>query len=46
MFILSSVKLNVVISLGEYINAVVSRIVIGTLDFCQNLSIFADVSKA
>ena len=37
------------ISLGEYINAVVSRIVIGPLDlkiFCQNLSIFADVSEA
>ena len=29
MFILSSLKLNVVISLGEYINAVVSRTVIG-----------------
>ena len=49
MFILSSLKLNVVISLVEYINAVVSRIVIGTLDLkqsCQNLSIFAVVSKA
>ena len=49
MFILSSLKLNVVISLDKNINAIVSRIVIGTLDFlknCQNFSIFADVSKA
>ena len=30
MFILSSYKLNVVIGLGEYFNAVVSRIVIGS----------------
>ena len=37
MFILSSLKLNVVINLGEYINAVVSRIVIGTLDLKQFL---------
>ena len=40
MFILSSLKLNVVISLGEYINAVVSRIVIGTLDLKQFLPKF------
>ena len=40
MFILSSLKLNVVLSLGEYINAVVSRIVIGTLDLKQFLSKF------
>ena len=38
--ILSSLKLNVVISLGEYINAVVSRIVIGTLDLKQFLPKF------
>ena len=40
MFILFSLKLNVVISLGEYINAVVSRIVIGTLDLKQFLTKF------
>ena len=40
MLILSSLKLNVVISLGEYINAVVSRIVIGTLDLKQFLPKF------
>ena len=40
VYILSSLKLNVVISLGEYINAVVSRIVIGTLDLKQFLSKF------
>ena len=40
MFILSSLKLNAVISLGEYINAVVSRIVIGTLDLKQFLPKF------
>ena len=40
MFILSSLKVNVVISLGEYINAVVSRIVIGTLDVKQFLPKF------
>ena len=34
------IKLNVVISLGEYINAVVSRIVIGTLDLKQFLPKF------
>ena len=32
--------LNVVLSLGEYINAVVSRIVIGTLDLKQFLPKF------
>ena len=37
---LSSLKLNVVISLGEYINAVFSRIVIGTLDLKQFLPKF------
>ena len=40
MFVLSSLKLNVVVSLGEYINAVVSRIVIGTLDLKQFLPKF------
>ena len=40
MFILSSLILNVVISLGKYINAVVSRIVIGTLDLKQFLPKF------
>ena len=40
MFILSSLKLNVVINLGEYINAVVSRIVIGTLYLKQFLQKF------
>ena len=40
MFILSGLKLNVVVSLGEYINAVASRIVIGTLDLKQFLPKF------
>ena len=40
MFILSSLKLKVVISLGEYINAIVSRIVIGTLELKQFLTKF------
>ena len=40
MFILSSLKLNVVVSLGEYINAVVSRIATVTLDLKQFLPKF------
>ena len=41
MFILSSLKLYVVMILGEYnINSVVSRIVIGTLDLKQFLPKF------
>ena len=35
VYLISSLKLKVVVSLGEYINAVVSRIVIGTLNLKQ-----------